>query len=53
MHRGVLSICILVGATIGGLLPTLAGAGSFSLASFFGSVVGAIVGVFVAGRLTA
>jgi uncharacterized membrane protein YeaQ/YmgE (transglycosylase-associated protein family) len=53
VHRGVLSICILVGATIGGLLPTLAGAGSFSLASLFGSVVGAIVGVFVAARLTA
>jgi outer membrane lipoprotein SlyB len=53
MHRGVLGICVLVGSTIGGLLPTLAGAGTFSLASFVGSVAGAIVGVFAAARLTA
>jgi hypothetical protein len=53
VHRGVLSICILVGGTIGGLLPTLAGAGTFSVASFLGSVVGAIAGVFLAARLSA
>jgi uncharacterized membrane protein YeaQ/YmgE (transglycosylase-associated protein family) len=44
---------MLVGATIGGFLPTLAGAGSFSLTSLLGSVLGAIAGVFVAARLTA
>jgi len=53
MHRGVLWICILVGSAIGGLLPTLAGQGAFSLASMLGSTVGAIVGVLAASRLAA
>lgn len=48
----MLWICIAVGSTIGGLLPTLAGAGAFSVASLLGSAVGAIVGVFAAARLT-
>jgi outer membrane lipoprotein SlyB len=51
VHRGVLWICILVGSTLGGLLPTLAGQGTFSLASLVGSTVGGVAGVFAASRL--
>jgi hypothetical protein len=51
MDRRVLWICILVGSTIGGLLPSLAGQGAFSLASMLGSAAGGIAGVWAASRL--
>jgi outer membrane lipoprotein SlyB len=53
MHRGILWICIAVGSTIGGLLPTLVGEGAFSVASVLGSTVGAVAGVAAASRLSA
>ncbi len=42
-----------VGSTIGGYLPTLVGQGSFSVASFLGSGLGGIAGVFAARRIDA
>lgn len=51
MHRSLTTLCVLVGSIIGGLVPGLFGQGSFSLAALFGSVAGAVAGVFAARRI--
>jgi len=43
-------MCIAVGSTIGGYLPTLAGYSSFGVVSLLGSGVGSVVAVLVARR---
>jgi hypothetical protein len=53
MNRKVLWMCMAVGSTVGGYLPTLVGQGSFSLASLVGSALGAVAGVFAAARIDA
>jgi uncharacterized membrane protein YoaK (UPF0700 family) len=53
MNRKVLWLCMAVGSTVGGYLPTFFGQGSFSVASFLGSAVGAVAGVFAAQRIDA
>jgi IS1 family transposase len=53
MDRRVLWMSIAVGSTAGGFVPMLFGAGSLSMASLLGSVVGTIVGVWVAIRIDA
>jgi len=54
MNRKVLWMCMAVGSTVGGYLPTFFGQGSFSLAaSIVGSCLGGIAGVFAAARIEA
>jgi hypothetical protein len=53
MNRKVLWMCMAIGSTVGGYLPTLVGQGSFSLASLVGSALGAVAGVFAAARIDA
>ncbi|MGZ4340492.1 MAG: hypothetical protein ACXVQ3_10585 [Gaiellaceae bacterium] len=53
MNRKVLWMCMAVGSTVGGYLPTFAGQGSFSVASLVGSGLGAVAGVFAATRIDA
>ena len=53
MNKKVLWMCMAVGSTVGGYLPTLVGQGSFSLASIVGSGLGAVAGVFAAARIDA
>ena len=53
MNRKVLWMCMAVGSTVGGYLPTFFGQGSFSVASLLGSGVGAVAGVFAARRIDA
>ena len=53
MNRKVLWMCMAVGSTVGGYLPTFFGQGSFSLASIAGSGLGAVAGVFAAARIDA
>lgn len=53
VDRKLLWLCIAVGSTVGGYLPTLFGQGSFSIASLLGSAVGGIGGVFAAARIDA
>jgi hypothetical protein len=53
MDRRVLWMSIAVGSTAGGFVPMLFGAGSFSMASLLGSVVGTILGVWVAIKIDA
>ena len=53
MNKKVLWMCMAVGSTVGGYLPTFFGQGSFSLAAIVGSGVGAVAGVFAAQRIDA
>ena len=53
MNKKVLWMCMAVGSTIGGYLPTFFGQGSFSLASIVGSGIGGVAGVFAAQRIDA
>jgi outer membrane lipoprotein SlyB len=53
MNKKVLWMCMAVGSTVGGYLPTFFGQGSFSLASILGSAVGGVAGVFAAQRIDA
>jgi hypothetical protein len=53
MNRKVLWMCMAVGSTVGGYLPTFFGQGSFSLASIVGSCLGGVAGVFAAARIEA
>jgi uncharacterized membrane protein YeaQ/YmgE (transglycosylase-associated protein family) len=43
---------MILGSTIGSLIPSLWGAGVFSFSSLFFGSVGAIVGIIVAFKLT-
>ncbi|HVM56258.1 MAG TPA: hypothetical protein VMT74_02265 [Gaiellaceae bacterium] len=51
MDRRILFMCVGVGSTIGGYLPTFVGFGAFSLVSFVGGAAGAIAGVWAARRI--
>lgn len=51
MDRKILFMCITVGSTIGGYLPTFLGQSDFSVASLLGGLLGGIAGVFVARRI--
>jgi len=45
-------ICILVGSTVGGLVPEAWGASAFGLASLVFGAFGALAGIWVAARLS-
>ena len=49
--RSVIGLCATAGGTIGGYVPVLWGASSFSLASLAFGAVGAVAGVWLAVRL--
>jgi hypothetical protein len=53
MNRKVLWMCMAVGSTIGGYLPTLVGYSSLGAVSLLCSAVGGIAGVFAALRIDA
>jgi len=50
--KKIVWIGLLVGSTIGGLIPSLWGAGAFSMSSFLLGAVGAIVGIYVGFRIS-
>jgi uncharacterized membrane protein YeaQ/YmgE (transglycosylase-associated protein family) len=52
MDQRILWMCLVVGSTVGGYVPTFFGYGSFSLASLLGGAVGAVAGVWAAARLS-
>lgn len=53
MNKRVVAMCVLVGSTIGGYIPTYFGQGSFSAASIIGSFLGGVAGVFAARSIDA
>ena len=52
MDKRVLWMCLLVGSTVGGLVPEAWGASAFGAASLLFSALGAIAGVWVAARIS-
>jgi predicted PurR-regulated permease PerM len=52
MGRSVIGICAGFGVFIGGFIPELWGASTFSLASFLFSVVGGAAGIWLGVRLS-
>jgi hypothetical protein len=53
VNKKVLWMCMAVGSTIGGYIPTYFGQSSFGLMSILGSLVGGVAGVFAAQRIDA
>ncbi len=53
MNKKVVAMCVMVGSTVGGYLPTFVGQGSFSAASIIASFLGGVAGVFAARRIDA
>jgi outer membrane lipoprotein SlyB len=53
VNKKVLGMCILIGSTVGGYLPTFVGQGSLSFASILGSAAGGVAGVLAARRIDA
>ncbi|HVA32370.1 MAG TPA: hypothetical protein VMU58_13990 [Gaiellaceae bacterium] len=53
MNKKVLWMCMAVGSTIGGYLPTLVGYSSLGAVSLICSGIGGIAGVFAASRIDA
>jgi outer membrane lipoprotein SlyB len=53
VNKKVLGMCILIGSTVGGYLPTFVGQGSLSVASILGSAAGGVAGVLAARRIDA
>lgn len=49
--RGLLMMGLLIGSLIGGCIPSLFGAGLFSMWGLFGSTVGAILGLWITYRI--
>jgi uncharacterized membrane protein YeaQ/YmgE (transglycosylase-associated protein family) len=45
-------MCVAMGSTVGGLIPQAWHASGFGLAALLGSVIGGIVGVWVAVRIS-
>lgn len=52
MDRRVLWLCILIGSSVGGLLPELWGASAFGVASLLLGTAGGVAGVFAAARIS-
>ena len=52
MGRSVIGLCVIVGSTVGSLVPSLWGASSFGLSSLLLAAVGGAAGVFVGARLS-
>jgi hypothetical protein len=51
--RGVMMIAVLVGSTLGGLVPSLWGAGMLSVAGVVFSILGGVAGIWVGARMGA
>jgi hypothetical protein len=52
MGRSAIVLCAALGTVVGGYVPMLWGAGSFSLASLLFSFVGGVAGIWVGVRVS-
>lgn len=53
MDRRVIWLCVLVGSTVGGVVPEAWGGSAFGMASIVLGVVGGITGIWLGARLAA
>jgi len=51
MDKRVIMLGMVIGSTIGGYLPTIFGAGIFSLYSILGTVLGGVLGIWLSFKL--
>ena len=51
--RGVMMIAVLVGSTLGALVPSLWGAGMLSVAGVVFSILGGVAGIWAGARIGA
>lgn len=51
--RGVMMIAVLIGSTVGGLVPSLWGAGMLSAAGIVFSILGGVAGIWAGARIGA
>jgi uncharacterized membrane protein YeaQ/YmgE (transglycosylase-associated protein family) len=51
-RKSIIMIGMIIGSLAGGYVPCLMGADSFSFTSLLGSIVGGILGIWVAYELT-
>jgi len=52
MDKKIIYFCLAVGSTIGGYIPTLWGAGFFSLSSVILTAVGGLIGIWMGYRIS-
>lgn len=52
MNKTVMWVFVLVGSTVGGYVPSLWGAGLFSFSSMLFGALGAIVGIWLAFKIS-
>lgn len=53
MDRRVIWLCVLVGSTVGGVVPEAWGGSAFGMSSIVLGVVGGIAGIWLGARLAA
>ncbi len=51
-RKSMIMFGMIIGSFAGGYMPTLMGAGAFSLTSLLGSVAGGVLGIWLAYKLT-
>ena len=51
-RKSMIMLGMIIGSFVGGYMPTLLGADAFSMTSLLGSVVGGILGIWLAYMLT-
>jgi uncharacterized membrane protein YeaQ/YmgE (transglycosylase-associated protein family) len=51
-QKKTIFIMMMIGGFIGGYIPTLWGASSFSFATIFANAIGAIIGIWIGFKLT-
>lgn len=50
--KSIVMLGMIIGSTIGGFIPTFFGADIFSFWSIIGNIVGGLIGIYIAFRLT-
>lgn len=51
-QKGIIMICLVVGSIIGGFIPSLWGAGSFSMSSILFTGVGGLAGIYLGFKIS-
>jgi len=50
--KKIIMLLMGVGSILGGYIPTLLGADSFSMVSLIGSIIGGVVGIWIGVKIT-
>ena len=50
--KALVTLFMIIGSTIGGIVPMLWGAGDFSFSNMFCSAIGAMIGIYVGFKMS-